>query len=103
MGGNRDIRISVVANHLLRLANDIHTLWYSVDADKNVARQICTKGRMLMYVGGWIKPVTRPLIDDLNDWRARNIRDRLQDQLQDTFDVRANEFWRSERAHAATA
>jgi hypothetical protein len=60
-------------------------LWYSMDADKNVAKQAYVKARALLFLGGWVAPLKRPLKDDLRDWRARTIRDRLREQLQSSL------------------
>eukprot|EP01044_Picomonas_judraskeda_P046391 COSAG03_NODE_25870_length_263_cov_0.542683_1_plen_87_part_11 len=59
------------------------TLWYSFDADKNIAKQAYVKVRVTLYMFGIVQPLKRELKDDLRDWRARTIKDRLATQLQE--------------------
>eukprot|EP01043_Picozoa_sp_COSAG02_P025778 COSAG02_NODE_1460_length_12494_cov_126.207422_13_plen_1401_part_00 len=63
------------------------TLWYSFDADKNVAKQAYVKARLMLYKLGLVQPLNRPLKDDLRDWRARTIKDRLATELQETLAI----------------
>ena len=61
------------------------TLWYSFDADKNVAKQAYVKVRATLFMLGLVPPLKRELKDDLRDWRARTIKDRLASLLQETL------------------
>lgn len=68
------------------------TLWYSFDADKNIAKQAYVKVRVTLYMFGLVQPLKRELKDDLRDWRARTIKDRLATQLQETLATVQNGF-----------
>ena len=68
------------------------TLWYSFDADKNVAKQAYVKVRATLFMLGLVPPLKRELKDDLRDWRARTIKDRLASQLQETLATVQNGF-----------
>lgn len=63
------------------------TLWYSFDADKNVAKQAYVKARVTLYRLGLVQPLNRPLKDDLRDWRTRTIKDRLATELPETLAI----------------